>query len=61
MEAEGELSEVCLEGVGEVGQGVDWQVFSDRRGWDGSSPVEGEVDLEEAACGVPARALGPKG
>ena len=42
-----------MEGACEVGQGVDWQIFSDRGGWDGSPLLEGKVDRGEVAGKVP--------
>ena len=53
VENEGESGEAFLLGAGEMGHGVNWQVLSDRGGWNGSSPVEGEVELGEVAGKVP--------
>ena len=61
MEDKREAGEAFLEGVCEMGQGVNWEVFSDRGGRDGGSPVEGEVDRGEAPREMLGHMIGPEG
>ena len=44
VEDKREAGEPFWERAREMGQGINWEVFSNRVGWDIDSPIEGEVD-----------------
>ena len=56
-EDEGEAGETFVHPQGEVGEGVDGEVFPYRRRWDGCAPVKGQVDPGGASCEVVRRVL----
>ena len=59
MRHQREAPEPSLDWSGEVSPNVDWEGFLNRRGWDGGSPVEGNVDGGEAHPEMSGGVLGP--
>jgi len=56
-----EVCEACLQGQGEVAQGVNREVFSYRWRGDFRPRIKREVHRGEAFCEVPGRVLGSEG
>ena len=61
VKVDGKVCEAYLQGQGQVGQGVDREVFPNWGRGDVWPPAEGEVDRGEAYHKVPGRILGPEG
>ena len=61
VQEEGEVCKAFLHGQGEVGQGVDREVFPEGRGGDLPPPVKGEVNTGEPLCEVSKPVLGCEG